>query len=72
MCVFCMFFVDWELGGRIFFLPRVRIFLNKNLGRVTDNKQLFFRPNGVGRSVKFSFQKCVFCACFMLIGGWEG
>ena len=46
-------------------------------------KKLFVSCNGlknirVGRSVKISFlhyffgQKCVFSACFMLIGSWEG
>ena len=29
MCVLCMFYVDWELGGRK--KLRVGIFLNKNL-----------------------------------------
>ena len=40
MCVLCMFYVDWELGGRKNF--RVGIYLNKNLlGWVIGNKQLF-------------------------------
>ena len=30
-CVLCMFYVDWELGGR-------------KKGRVTGNKKSFFRP----------------------------
>ena len=44
MCVLCMFYVDWELGGRKNF--RVGIFLDKNLLGLGYRKQItfYFRP----------------------------
>ena len=39
MCVLCMFYVDWELGGR------KKLFLNKNLlGQGYRKQTTFFRP----------------------------
>ena len=37
MCVLCMFYVDWELGGQK--KVRVGIFLSKNLIRTREGLQ---------------------------------